>query len=476
MSQKLLVNTLIYGGGDFLVKFIAFLLFPLIAASLAVEEFGVLELLLTVVGLLGFVVRCGINNSVQRYYWDAEAEHHQEILLSTAFVLLVVFSLASVIFSAVLYPLLPFFSKSISFNVETVAFFSVVGLVFTSQPLQFFLDTLRLKFMHWRFIGFNVFSRVCTVVLALLVVLNTDLGVNGYLLALFVATLVTLPVGYLLSGRVSFVKFDFEWAKKILVFGYPFIAMEMAYWLFSSMDRWMLASIAGVEQTGVFAVAARFSMVVMFVSTAFGMAWSPFAIKYKTENPQSYKRFYAEVFIVFLFVLLCVAFVVSLFSKELIYLLMPEDYAGSVNVLVVLSFCAVVQGAQQLAAAGISLEKKTYLLARLAWVAAGINFILNYLLIEKFGASGAAVASLIASGFLTVSYFYCSQRLHYLPFPWWRILWLIAVAVFAFAVSIHLSAEAVTVELAIYKFIGFMGLIVLMGLSIFSSLRYLVRA
>lgn len=452
------------------------MIFPLVASALAVEEFGVLELLLTIVSLLGFVVRCGINNSVQRYYWDGEASGSQEVLLSTALMLLIGFSLFSVVFSTLLYPLLPFFSESIGYPVSAIAFFSVVGLIFVSQPLQFFLDTLRLRFMPWRFIGFNIVSRLFSVVLALAVVLHYGFGVDGYLLALFAASFLSLPIGFILCGRISLFRFDTQWARKILVFGYPFIAMEMAYWLFSSMDRWMLASISGVEQTGIFAVAARFSMMVMFISTAFGMAWSPFAIKYKTENPDTYRRFYAEVFIVFLCVLLGVAFVVSLYSKELIYVLMPQSYADSVDVLVVLAFCAVLQGAQQLAAAGISLEKKTYWLARLAWIAACLNFVLNYFLIVCFGAFGAAIAAFIASSFLTTAYFFCSQQLHPLPFPWRRITWLILVAAIGAVSALVLSSYPVTLALAGYKLLGILVFFVLMAFALFPSLRYLVRS
>ena len=47
-----------------------------------------------------------------------------------------------------------------------------------------------------------------------------------------------------------------------------------------------------------------------------------------------------------------------------------------------------------------------------------INFIGNYILIPHFGASGAASATLISYIVLTVSYFYCTQKLHPIVVNW----------------------------------------------------------
>ena len=68
--ERLAKDVVFYGGSDLVTKMLTFAAFPIIAAALSLKGFGALELILTVTSLLGVVVNCGLNNAVQRFYWD----------------------------------------------------------------------------------------------------------------------------------------------------------------------------------------------------------------------------------------------------------------------------------------------------------------------------------------------------------------------------------------------------------------------
>ncbi len=94
--RQLARDSAIYGGTDFLFKLIAFWTFPLIAAALSPRAFGALELTLTATALLGMAANCGLNNSVQRFYWDAQTESLQQpVLVSSGLAALSVFLLVA---------------------------------------------------------------------------------------------------------------------------------------------------------------------------------------------------------------------------------------------------------------------------------------------------------------------------------------------------------------------------------------------
>jgi O-antigen/teichoic acid export membrane protein len=95
-------------------------------------------------------------------------------------------------------------------------------------------------------------------------------------------------------------------------------------------------------------------------------------------------------------------------------------------VLSLLALGLILQSTMQVTALGISIEAKTYLFARLSWVAAALNFVLNWALIPSVGAVGAAVATSLSYAFLTCGYLYHTQRLHPLPLVWSK-LFLVAV-------------------------------------------------
>ena len=85
----------------------------------------------------------------------------------------------------------------------------------------------------------------------------------------------------------------------------------------------------------------------------------------------------------------------------------------------------VFPSTQQVTGIGISLEKKTFLFARLAWLTALVNLILNWFLIPAYGATGAAGATTVSFFVLTGSYLYFTQRLHPLTIPWKRLAFIL---------------------------------------------------
>lgn len=94
--RQLACDSDIYGGSDFVFKLIAFWTFPLIATALTPRAFGALELLLTATALLGMMANCGLNNSLQRFYWDAQtALHTRPVLVSSGLATLAFFALAA---------------------------------------------------------------------------------------------------------------------------------------------------------------------------------------------------------------------------------------------------------------------------------------------------------------------------------------------------------------------------------------------
>ena len=49
-----------------------------------------------------------------------------------------------------------------------------------------------------------------------------------------------------------------------------FIFAGIAYWIFGSMDRWMISILSDNVQVGLYSVAFKFASIVLFINTAFG--------------------------------------------------------------------------------------------------------------------------------------------------------------------------------------------------------------
>jgi O-antigen/teichoic acid export membrane protein len=447
--RRLGTDSLIYGGADLFTKILSFFSFPILAAALSPRAFGALELMMTVTGLLGLIMNCGLNNAVQRFYWEKHTDPSlQSKIVSSGFVAQIAFGVVAVLLGCLAIPFVLPYIRAAEWPLTWLALLSALVVMAFSQWSQYSLDVIRLHFAPWHYFALCLLSRVSTIFLGLVAVIVLGLGIDGLLMAQALVLIMVTPLAmWLIRKDFSLARFDYSQARELVEFGYPFIFAGIAYWLFGAMDRWMLASMASVDEVGIYSVASRFASVLLFVSAAFGKAWSPTAIKIRSDYPEQYRAIYGQVLLLLLFCLLAVGGGIALFSGELIGYLLPKEYYSSVLPLSILCFGIILQGTQQVTAIGISLEKKTYLFARLAWITAAVNFTANYILIPKYGAIGAASGTLISYIILTGSYFYYTQRLHPIVIQWLRLSCLLLLGSLIAFVSVTLGSLPVDILL-----------------------------
>jgi O-antigen/teichoic acid export membrane protein len=421
--RQLARDSAIYGGSDFVFKLIAFWTFPLIAAALTPRAFGALELLLTATALLGMLANCGLNNSLQRFYWDAQTElHTRPILVSSGLATLVFFTLVAAFIVGIAMLLFTRWSDAESALLGWSGLLASLVLMVAGQLVQYLLDVTRLHMAPWHFAGIAMASRVMTAFAGVVAVVWFAGGLDGLLVAQAVVMVLTIPLALYVVRSDLTLRVDMAIVRKLVQFGHPFIYAGLAFWLFSSMDRWMLASLSSIEEVGIYSVANRFASVVLFVSMAFGQAWSPIAIKIRAEHPHSYRTLYVNILLALMWAMTLLGGSIALFAPEIVVWMMPAEYHGAGLVLAILTLGLILQSTMQVTAVGISIETKTYLFARLSWAATALNFLLNLVMIPTLGALGAAVATSLTYLFLTGAYLYFTQKLHPLPLPWSQIL------------------------------------------------------
>ncbi len=415
-------DTLIYGAADFLIKLATFLTFPVIARAWSTGMFGVFELLLSMATLLGLFANCGLNNSVQRFYWEASDSKAKGELVTTGFLVQLGLCVGLASSFLVLWAGLQHYEFLQSKDFSNRGILATLILMVGTQLTQFVLDVLRLHMKPWLFLSFNVSSRLPATLVGVGGVLIADWRVEEFILAQALVVWSALPLGlWLVRSELSLGYFCGGLIKKLLKFGYPFIFAGMAFWILASIDRWMLAWMTTIESVGLYSIGARFSMVILFISMAFGQAWSPFALHVRTTHKERHQEIYASILEVLSASILLFGGFVALFANEMVRMILPVEYYGAAGPLAILSFSCVLQAIVQVPALGISLAQKTVLFIPLNMLAIAVNFFLNLLFIPPFGIAGASAATLIAYLVLACAYFVVSQRLYPLPLSFERL-------------------------------------------------------
>jgi O-antigen/teichoic acid export membrane protein len=432
MSVALAKETMLYGGSDIVLRVLSFLLFPLFAQVLSLDEFGVLALVTSVAALLAVLFN-GTIGALQRYYWDCDAERvgRKKIVASGTLIVVATALLTIAIGFLLLYP-----NRAVIAERYQIGWSAIAMTLITLLPVHLTLyatSLLRLNFALWRYIALTAAYHLLTLGLTLLFTIGLRWGVTGYCFGTMLSAIAVLPFALIaVRENLSLIP-SAAYLKRMFRFGYPFIIGGLAYWIFASIDRWMLVEMSSMEEVGLYSVAFKFATVLIFMINGFGRAWSPHAMRAFRDDPD-YKGLYARALNGWYFFLVLVASGVSLFGADLLHLLFPPSYWPAASILPILASGIVFWGTVEIIGVGINLAERTGLFSWGAWISALLNVALNYLLIPPLGGAGAALATLGAYLFLTLFYTYWSQRLVPVPFQW-RRLSILSLALFGTAAA-----------------------------------------
>jgi O-antigen/teichoic acid export membrane protein len=440
MFKQLLKDSAIYGFADFFLKVIAFFTFPVFAHLLSVNDFGIMTFATVIAGFVGMFLSLGLNNAIQRFYFDPSfPPGKRPLLVSTGYIVLAVWATILTLFCI----LIAYIFRDFTLQKYQLPFSYLALALLTNIPillLTYSNDTIRLHFKPVNFLVLSFCRNVSGVALAIFLMKYYHMGLLGYFVANLIGVAVFIPLGIYLTRKDCKWLFDFSIARKIIRFGYPFIFAGLAYWAFGSMDRWMLGEWSTMEQVGLYSIAFKIGSVLLFVSSAFGQAWAPVAIKIMNDNPGTYKVLYSKLFTYWFAFLLLVGTATAFFSNEFLRLLTPQSYWAAGDVCVWVTAGLVISGTTQLTAIGISISQKTKYLTYIAWLTAIVNFVLNFFLIPRFGALGSAMATTFTYFVLSGGYLFISQKVHPLTLQKNKLIALLCILLLTIPVSLYLNS------------------------------------
>jgi O-antigen/teichoic acid export membrane protein len=438
LIRALIRTSFAYGVMDFLGKFLAFASFPLFAALFDVAEFGAIALVTTVAGLAGLLANPGLNNAVQRFYLSPEYGPERRPLMVSAGLLTLALWVCGVTVALVAAAYLLRDSLAARHGLQWAWLLPALLLCAPGQIVAFAQDLLRLHFRPWAFGAASLLRNAAWIAVALALIQWGGMRVEGYFAGQLAAMLFAMLVLLWLVRRDLVPRFDRTIARELVSYGYPFIFGGLAIWLLQSIDLWMLSALATDIDVGLYGVAAKLSAIVVFLNTALGQAWAPFALKAYAEDP-NYRAMVARFFTVWFLALTLAGATLSLFASDILHLLTPPAYWTAAPVASVLVFGAVIAGTTQVTVLALSIERRTGLIAVCAWLAVSASLAANWALVPRFGALGAAAANVLTYLFLSAAYLWFSQRVHPLPLERAKLVLVVALACLAAAAALYLE-------------------------------------
>lgn len=221
---------------------------------------------------------------------------------------------------------------------------------------------------------------------------------------------VVLVIAYKRSGGPS-LSFSWDYAKRLLKKSYHYILSGMMVSIYGQTDKLMLKQMIDEVSVGYYSVATTISGMWVFILAAIIDSAYPTILRLHKEDKTAFERknrqLYAVVF--YLSVAASLGFVVL--GNMVIRILYGEAYLPASAPLKIITWYTAFSYLGVARNAWIVCEEKQKYLKYIYLGAAVLNVFMNLLLIPRWGAEGAAMASLLTQIFTSIVLPYCIRDL-----------------------------------------------------------------
>jgi O-antigen/teichoic acid export membrane protein len=414
--KQLRKDSVIYGLGGILGKALGFFLLPIYTRIFSPAEYGLIEMFTIIGSLIASIVAMGMDSG-QSFYFFKEKENGKGARAKIVTSILqwkLAWGGVVVVLATLISPFLSswFFSGRMDWTYFAVAF----GGVLFSQTMRQSTEVLRLLFRPWPYILLILAQSVGSALLIFSLVVFFEKGIFGYLIGSTISSFAVAVIGWIvIRDYLDIRRIHFDLWPKLLRFGIPLLPASLSMYVMTTADRWFIQHYHGEQELGLFAVGAKFALLLAFVVETFRKAWWPIAMDamHSNDGPETY-RMIAQGF---MGIGVSGAVYLAFLSPWLLKIMTVGAYSQAYPIVGILAWQSIFYGFYLIAAAGIWKAEKTKYSAIFFFIAAIVNLVMNYILVPELGGVGAALSTAFAFLVWIVISLIVSEKLWYIGFP-----------------------------------------------------------
>lgn len=374
--------------GPIVAAIIGFITVPITSHLVSADEMGLSSMYTIANNIITLIVLVGIDQAFAREY--NENSDKKKLLFNSLlipFIISICIGIILVIFSSNFAQLL--FSDS-------TAILPVILLAFCT-PLfiieKFMLLSLRMEEKAVQYSTWNIMSKLLNLIFTILLLLCYKKNFESIIYASVISQLiVSLMLLYICRRNIVISRRDIDkqQIKRLIKFGFPLIPASLIGWGLNSMDSIFLRAMSTYTELGHYSVALKIMNVLGLIQTSFTTFWAPMAFKWKANGESNEKFKLVSDGVAFV---MSVILIMILLFKSMIPLFLGNGYDNVIYILPFLLFYPIFYTMSETTTLGISFSRKTSYNIVVSIIAMGANLILNTLLVPKYGAVGAAIAT-----------------------------------------------------------------------------------
>ncbi|MFA4871578.1 MAG: flippase [Patescibacteria group bacterium] len=384
-------NTTFYTAGLTIQKIISFVYFIYVARMIGVANTGRLSFALGFTTIFAMFLDFGLTQILIRE--SARDKEKSQKYLAAAIGLklfgsVLIYGLAVLIINLMNYPIL----------IKQLVYLSGIVMILDSFTLSFY-GVLRGNH-NLKFESLSVILNQLIIVITGVIVIKLQLGliflIGAYLMGSafnFIYSLVLLKVKLRLSTKIKF-----EWAiiKELLMLSLPFAIAGIFVRLYSAMDIVLLSKLTNDQAVGWYSAAYKVAFALQFVGVAsLASIYPAFCAYFRTS-----KELLAKTFTKIMYYLMVLSFPLAVgvltIADKIIVPIFGQQYANSIPPLQILILSLPLAFLSFPVGAMLNACNKQTVNTVILGITAGVNIILNLLLIPYLSYIGSAVAALLS--------------------------------------------------------------------------------
>lgn len=432
-------DSLTYGMANILGKVVGFLLIPLYTAYLTPEDYGIIALLTYIYSFFTPLASFGITNAVFRRFNLHQEADEQYMALSTGSLFITCSSLLLWGIGMMVAPQLSTFlvgSPDYTFLVRV----ALTGALFTSlgDIFQVILRAMRLV----KTLSVTVImSLVLTISITIYLVVFRQMGVAGVIWANAIGAVFTTIVLVILCRTYLVAVFKWAELKALLNYGLPFLPYRLISQVNSFIPPFFISNYVGTAYTGLYEIALRFSLPLVFLVDAVQRSWVPIKFQIHREQTEAERRtiFNQLISVYFIFIgAICSALV--LVSPEIIRVATTDiAFNGAVFLLPFLLLIKLGEGSFFMMETGFELTDNTKPMPLIALSAFVVLVGVSFALVDAIGIYSVLTAAVLAKFTQALIIRYFATKRFYVPINWQLISGILSITIGAAVVTFFIQ-------------------------------------
>lgn len=421
--KNLAVNTALFAVNSVATRLISFVLIPFYTAHMTAGEYGITDMSLAVINLIGPIATLSIAGAAMRFIVADRARSDEYVAVS------VVVAALSVVMVLLLSPLLDLgvFGGLGEYKGLFVLTYSLSVLVDLCGNVTRGLGNISLIPVC------AVASSLTALVCAFVSIGGLGLGVTGYFISASAGPLVAVVLyfgigglGRSLTGGLKKLRsqrairpYLRELCGPMLRYALPLIPNSLFWWAQTSISRLFITGMLGISASGMFAAAGKIPGLINTAYSIFQQAWQLSAFQESDKDDLS--RFFANVFCLLQAALVILGAALSLVSPLLASVLLQGETIGAWTMIPVLLVSNLMNVFNTFYGTVYTSTMHTSYVMRTTVVGSVACVIFTPLLISVLGLFGACLSSLASQTLVFVLRAVDSRR--YIAFEvGWRYL------------------------------------------------------